>query len=152
VTVEWQTPPSFDTLSSCWRWALKVPSPYCLAFHLRSLPLSPESLSPPRSLVQSLEGLPPPFFPGYLFQFFLLALRASVLFPNPHPNTWPCSPLPLPVTFLTHMPPSSLVKCFLLPPKWDWGILTWDLWLVSLLESRALYPGNSVLFWLISTY
>jgi hypothetical protein len=51
VTVGWQPHPSLDVLSSCWRWALKVPFPYCLAFHLRSLPLNPESLSALRSLM-----------------------------------------------------------------------------------------------------
>ena len=46
------TPPLHrDVLSFYWRWALQVPSPHCRAFHLRSLPLSPESLSLPRSLV-----------------------------------------------------------------------------------------------------
>jgi hypothetical protein len=36
-----------------WRWTLKVPSPYCRALYPRSFPLSPESLSPPRSPVHS---------------------------------------------------------------------------------------------------
>ena len=40
-------------LSFCWRWALQVPTPHCRTFHLRSLPLSPEYLSPPGSLVHS---------------------------------------------------------------------------------------------------
>jgi hypothetical protein len=36
MTVEWQPHLSLDVLSSCWRW---VPSPYCQAFHQRSLPI-----------------------------------------------------------------------------------------------------------------
>ena len=38
--------PLLDVLSLHWRWTLQVPSPHCRAFHPRSLPLSPESLSP----------------------------------------------------------------------------------------------------------
>jgi hypothetical protein len=32
---------------------LQVPSPHCKSFHLRSLPLRPESLLPPRSLLHA---------------------------------------------------------------------------------------------------
>jgi len=90
------------------------------ALHLRSLPLSFESLSSSRSLVNSFT------FQGCLFPFFLQALRASVLFLSP--NTWSCflfpSLFPLtPRSFLA----SDLCDYFLLSPKWDWGILTWAL-------------------------
>jgi hypothetical protein len=63
-----------------WRWTLLIPTLHCWAFHLRSLPLSPESLSPPRSLVHSrgLPILPPPTSLGCPFPFILLALRASL--------------------------------------------------------------------------
>ena len=44
LTVGWQPHPSFDALSFSWRWALQVPSPQWRAFHLRSLPFSPEIL------------------------------------------------------------------------------------------------------------
>ena len=74
VTVGWQPHPSFDALSFCWRWALQVPSLQCRAFHLRSLPLSPESLSPPMSLVHSRESPQLPTSRGCLFPFFLPAL------------------------------------------------------------------------------
>ena len=37
VTVGWQPHPSLDVLSSLCRWALYVSSPYCQAFHQRSL-------------------------------------------------------------------------------------------------------------------
>ena len=74
------------SLSFYWMWILQVPTPHlqvptphCRAFHLRYLHLSPESLSPPRSLVHS-GGTPPPSLGDCLFPFFLLALRASGLF------------------------------------------------------------------------
>ena len=57
-----QPHPSLDALSSCWRWALLVPSPYSWALHLRSLALGPESLSPPRSRC-ILEGPPTSYLP-----------------------------------------------------------------------------------------
>ena len=117
----WQPHPSLDALSSCWRWALQVPSPHCRAFHLRSLPLSPESLSPPRSLVHS-GGSPQPFTSqGYLFPFFLLALRASVLFPHPIAGQVPLSSphfSPTPSTFPPRsLPPSPLVIAFFSLPS-----------------------------------
>jgi hypothetical protein len=64
LTVEWKYPPSLVALSSCWRWALKVPSPYCRVFNLCSVHLSPKGLSPHRSLVNStgLPNLLPPSF------------------------------------------------------------------------------------------
>ena len=56
--------------------------------------LSPESLSTLMSLVHSGGGgvLPTPIPQGCLFPFFLLALRASVLFPHPIPDQVPLSP------------------------------------------------------------
>jgi hypothetical protein len=74
---------SLDVLSLRWRRTLQVPSPHCTAFHLRFLSLSPEILSPPRSLVHSrgfFHLLPKQSF---LFPFFLLVLSPSVLFPTP---------------------------------------------------------------------
>lgn len=59
-------------MSSCWRWAIYVSSPYCQAPHIKSLPLGSKSLSPPRSLVHSGGDLQPPIS---LFPLFLLALR-----------------------------------------------------------------------------
>jgi hypothetical protein len=60
LTVGWQPHPSLDALSFYWRWALQVPFSHCRAFHLRFLPLSPESLPPPRSLVHSRRSPYPP--------------------------------------------------------------------------------------------
>jgi hypothetical protein len=87
VTVRWQPHPSLDVLSSCWRWALYVTSTYYQAFHLRSLPLIPESLSPPRSLVEFWRVLPTSYF---------LRLPVSILSTCPHgfsTNTRSGSPL-----------------------------------------------------------
>jgi hypothetical protein len=66
-----------------------------LSFHQRSLPMSPGSLSTPRSLVHSRGSPQPPISWGCLFPFFLLALRASVIFPHPIPDQVPFYP-PLP--------------------------------------------------------
>jgi hypothetical protein len=118
LTLGWQPPPSLDALSFCWRWALHVPSPHCRAFHLRSLPLSSESLSPPMSLVHSGGSPQPPISRGCLFPFFLLVLRASVLSLYPILDHVPLSPLPQPLS----LPGPVLLSpcdCFLLPPKWD---------------------------------
>jgi hypothetical protein len=114
--------PPFDTLSFHWRWAPQVPSPHCRVFHLRSLPLSPESLSPPRSLVHSRGS--PHLLPPKVACFHSFCWPSGLQF-CPPPHTWPCSPLPLPVLSSTWVS-SSLCPhdCFLLPPKWDWGILT----------------------------
>jgi hypothetical protein len=96
---------------------------------------------------------------GCLFSFFLLALRASVLFPHPisdqnlHCPIFPPHPLP--------RVPSSLVTCdcFLLLPKWYSDILSWALQLVEHFEFCALYLGYPLFFFffanihlLVSTY
>jgi hypothetical protein len=96
VTVGWQPYPSLDVLSSWWRWVLLVPSPYCQVFHLRPIPLSHGSLSPPRSLVHSEMSSQPAISWGCLFTFFLLALKALVLFPHPMPDQVPLYPPLLP--------------------------------------------------------
>jgi hypothetical protein len=43
--------PSLHLMSFYWRWTLQVLFLHAWAFHLRFLPLSPEHLSPPWSLV-----------------------------------------------------------------------------------------------------
>ena len=91
---------SLDDLSSCWRWALKVPSPYCQAFHLRSLPLSLWSLSPPRSLVHSGGSpQPPSSLPVYILSAGPQGFNTRSGFPVPH------SPLASPSTFLPRFLP-----------------------------------------------
>jgi hypothetical protein len=79
-----------------------------------SLPVSSGSLSPPKSLVYLLNLL----FPEVAcFAFFLLALKASVLFPHPVPDLVPLY-LPLPPTWSTFppnsLPPSPFVIYFIL--------------------------------------
>jgi hypothetical protein len=95
--------------------------PYCGAFHLRSLPLSPESLSPPRSLVHTedphslLSSEVASFHsfccPSGLQSFSLTQYQIRFPYPYPHPH-------PLPVHFSFQVPPSlPTYDCFLLPPK-----------------------------------
>jgi hypothetical protein len=87
-------------------------SPYCRPFHIRSLPLSPESLSPPRFLVH---------FGGSLY---LLPLKVSCsLFsvgpqgfgPFAPPNTCSCSP-PCPHSHSGPWLPSTQDHPFHQPP------------------------------------
>jgi hypothetical protein len=106
-------------MSSCWRWTLQVPSPYCQLFHLRFLPLSPENLSLPKSLVHSGGSLQPPVSQYFLFPFFLLALRASVLFPHLTPDQVPHPPLLFSLSTFPHrlLPPSPLVIAFFSLPS-----------------------------------
>ena len=71
------------------------------------------------------------------------------------PNTRSCSLLPLRVNISTHFTPSlPLPSCdhFFILPKWDWGVLTWALKFVILLELCGFFPGNDIFFWLIITY
>jgi hypothetical protein len=113
-----------------------VPSSYSQAFHLRSLPLSPRSLSPPRSLVNSWRFPQSPISWCCLLIFFLLALRASVLFPFPIPDQVSLSLL-LPPTQSTFSPrslhPSPLVIAFLS--------------LLSGTEASLLGPFSLLSFW-----
>jgi hypothetical protein len=117
-------------------------APHCWAFHPRSLPLSPKRLSSFRSLVHSGVSPQPPTSRGCLFSFFLLALRVSVLFSHPVPDQ---APLSSPTPCLPSHVPLSLpcCVCFLLPPKWDWGILTCVL---LLFEFCGLYLLDPVPF------
>jgi hypothetical protein len=75
-------PPSFDALSSCWRWALEVPSPYCWAFY---------PFDSWESLTCKVSGA----FWRVLPTSYLLRLPASILSagpqcfsPLPSPNIW----------------------------------------------------------------
>jgi hypothetical protein len=66
-----------------------------------------------------------------LFKFFLLALRASVLFPSPSSRLGP--PLLYSIDFPSQVPPFlPTCDCFLLPPMWDCDICTWALQLVDI--------------------
>jgi hypothetical protein len=141
------------SLTWCPVFLLWVPSPYCLAFHLRSLSVeSWESLTSQVSGTFSI--VPQPSISlcwSCLFIFFLLALRASVFFPHPITDQVPLyphiPPHPHPIHFPSLVSPSlPTCDCFLLPPKWDWGVLTWAFQFVELFEFCGLYLGYSVLF------
>jgi hypothetical protein len=98
-------------------FALLLP-PCCLniKIFLDILFLSPETFSPPRSLVHSGGSAQPPISWGCLFPFFQLALRASMLFPHPIPDQFPLSPHSFPPPTLT-LPPSPLVIAFFSLPS-----------------------------------
>ena len=146
--MEWQTHPSTWCLVFLLEVGSTGPSLHCRTFYLRSLPLSPESLSPPRSLVHS-RGFPHLLAPevAHFHSFCWPSGLQSCFFPQ-YVIMFPSSP-PWPLRALH---PPFLCDCFLFPPKWDWGVFIWALWLVNLLEFCGLYPGYSVFFWLISTY
>ena len=73
--------PPLDVLSLHWRWALQVPPPHCRALHPRSLPLSPESLSPPRSPVHSRGSSH--FLPPKVAYFHSFCWLSGLQFPHP---------------------------------------------------------------------
>jgi hypothetical protein len=121
-----------------------VPSSHCWAFHLRPLPLIPESLSPPRSLILSRGS-------SHLSLYLKVAYFHSFCWPSEllsclNPHTWLCSPLSLYPLLPRSLPPSVFCDCFLLPSKWDCSILTWAPLLVNLIELYGLYPRYTVLF------
>jgi hypothetical protein len=141
----WDSKPnysSFDVLSFCWRWALQVILPHCRAFHLESFEFW-------QSLTSQVYGTfwsapQPPTSQGCLLLFFLLAFRASIFSSLPIPEQLPLSPTPFPLSFPCSSFPPSLPSCvcFLLPPKWNLGYLTWALKLVDLFCGP--YLGYSV--------
>jgi hypothetical protein len=103
------------SLTFCWRWVLQVPFPQYRAFHLSSLPLSPESLSPPRSLVRY--GGSPNFLPSE-FACFHSSCWSSGLQSFPPPNTRSCSPMPTSLLPLMSLSSSPLVVAFFFLPNW----------------------------------
>jgi hypothetical protein len=99
-----------------------VPSPYCQAFQLKSLPLSPDSLSPPMSLVHSGGYSQPPTSWGCLFS--ILSASPQGFSPFPSPNKRSGSSLPSnPIHFPSWVPPIPTCDCFLPSPKWECGTL-----------------------------
>ena len=98
--------PPVDALSFCWRWALQVSSSNCRTFHLWFLPLSPENLSAPRTLIHSgwsptsyLLKLPVPILSAGFQDFSLIpSTKYQIMFPCPlsHPGpslllpSWDC--------------------------------------------------------------
>ena len=89
LTVGWQHPPSLYVLSFYWMWTLQVPSLLGIAYKVH---LSPENLSPPRSLVHSrglshLTALEVEHIHSFCWCSWILSC---------HPKTWSCSHFPLP--------------------------------------------------------
>jgi hypothetical protein len=155
VTVGWQPHPSLDVLSSCGWWALQVSSPYYWVFHLRSLPLIPESLSPPRSLVHS--GMYPNLLSPQV-ACCLLALRASALFPHTIPDQVPVSPHLPPTSTPISLPPSPLLISFFSLPSGAVASSLRHFSLLTFLSSVDYILGILYFFfflfpfWLITTY
>jgi hypothetical protein len=81
VTVVWQLHPSLDALYSCWRWALYVP--LSTIWHFTKGPSKCILGVSHLSGLWCILGVPLNLLFPELFTFFLLALRASVLFPHP---------------------------------------------------------------------
>jgi hypothetical protein len=158
VTVGWQ--PSLDVLCSCWMEVGSISSSsYCQPFHLRSLPMSPGSLSPPRSLVHP-RGSPNLLFPevacfnSLCWPSGLQSLSLTqyqIWFPsNPH-----C--LPTPSTFPLRSLPPHFLAFFSFPSGTE--VFPWAPQLVEPFEFCGLYLVYSVwffsfsfFFWLIFTY
>jgi hypothetical protein len=106
LSVGWQPHPSLDALSLCWRWAIEVLSSHCRAFHLRSFPFSPESLSAPKSLVHTGGSPEVAYIPSFCWPSGLQSFT-----PTQHQIMIPSSPLwpfSLPRPFLP--PPSNYTK------------------------------------------
>jgi hypothetical protein len=109
---------------------------------------------PPNLLFPEVACLHSFFCPSGLQSFSLT--QYQIRFPSPLPTP------PNPIHFPFQVPPSLPTwDCFLLHPKWDWGILTWAFHIVGLTEFCGLYLGYSdclfvcsfVFFrWLVSTY
>jgi hypothetical protein len=117
----------------------------CWTFYLRSLPLSPENLSPSRSLVHSRATiLPPPTSWSFIFPFILLAFRVSLQFPPilDHVPPFPFSTSLLLRTLFYPFPHD----CFLLLPKWDWSFPSWVLYLVNFLDDFIFFLFISIIY------
>ena len=115
-----------------------------LSFHLRSLPMSPGSLPPPRSLMHSGESPPPPPISwGCLFVFFSAGSQGFSPFPSSNTRSgFPLPPYPRPLPN-----PSPVVIVFCSLPS-----VTWALKLVDLFLSSVDCLHFFFFFLLISTY
>jgi hypothetical protein len=148
VTVGWQPIPH---LMSC---LIKFLLPSVGHFQIRSLSLSPECPSPSKSLVHSGGGCPTSYFLRLPFSILSAGPQGFSPFLSPNTRSCPLLPPPFPFTHFTSQVPPFLpiCDCFLLSPKWDWGVLTWALSLVDLFEFYGLYIGYSVLFFVVCLY
>jgi hypothetical protein len=60
---------------------------------------------------------------------------------------FPYLPSPVPhIHFFQVVPSLPTCDYFLLPPKWDWGVLTWSIQLADFFEFFELYLGYSLVF------
>ena len=94
------------------------------------------------------------YFPGLPVSIFSAGPQGFSSFSSPNTRSGYHLPPSPPIHFLSQVLPSlPTCNCFLLPPKWNWGVLTWALQFVDLFELCGLYLWYSeLLFWLISTY
>ena len=137
MTVGWQ--PSSLT------WCLPVGGSFCkfplpIVGHLSKVPLFDSWESLTSQVSAAFWRIPPqsPISWGCLFPFFLLTLRASVLFPHPIPDQVPLFPplLPTPSTFPPRsLPPSPLVIAFFSLPSGTEASWLGPFSLLSLLNS-----------------
>ena len=123
--------------------------------HLRLLQLIPDSLSPPRTLLHFRASPPTFFFPRLPVSILSAGPQGFSPFPSPHTRS--VSPLPWFPHIPAHFPlqvPHFLPTwdCFLLPPKWDWGVRCVHCSLLTFLSSVDCILGIKYFFWLISTY
>jgi hypothetical protein len=128
---------------------------YCQAFYLRSHPLIPESLLPPRSLVHSGGSPQAPYF--LWLPVSILSAGPQRFSPFPSPNTRSGSPLPppphAPFTFSSRShPPSPLVIAFFSLPSGTEASSLEHFSFFTFLSSVDCILGILYLFWLISSY
>ena len=107
----WLGMATLELLSFYQRWTPQVHSAHCMAFHLRSLPLSSKNLSTPRSL-ECLESPLTSNPPGLNIPVILLALSISLL--------------PPPINYLAMFPQHNpTLALSLLPPRILPSFLQW---------------------------
>ena len=138
--------PTFDALSF---FLLEVGSIFSLSLLLGNL-FKDGSFETRESLTS--RSPQPPIYQGCLFLFFLLALRASVIFPLPIANQVSLFPYSSILLLFPSQVCTILPTCdFFLLSKWDWGVLTCALQVLDLFEFCGLYRVLRTFWLLIST-
>ena len=124
-------------LTFSWRWALQVPSPHCMAFHLRSLPLSPKSLT--FKVSGTFWSVPPTSY-----------LLRVVCF---HSFCWPSgllsfSPTQYQILFLSFSPAPPEKSCFLwwAYDVWGWEQLSFHLYTMLTDQTQLTMPAQLVFY------
>jgi hypothetical protein len=122
-------------------------------------------VSPFESLTSQFSGalqrVPPTSYLQRL-PVYILSAAPQGFSPFPSPNTTSGSSLspPYSIHFPSQVPPSlPTCDCFLLPPKWDWGVLIGPFSLLiffssvdRIMDSLVWFCFVSFCFWLTSTY